>query len=219
MGERGVGFKVLWPLTLATLVVGCASHPGKTSDADLTHLDQWLPGHYDNRAQVADDRRAGHVPHDARTLLIATVNSMMVGTHVFYLEERTADSERRILQQHIISFDVVGSFIVETPWELTEPPRWRDAETNTDLFTSLQPRDLKQIRGCQLTWKKDGTRFVGADDRQRCRTSAPDGGTMFVETRIELSNDGLGWSERGYAPDGKMIQGRQEDPFIRFVRH
>jgi hypothetical protein len=103
MGERGVGFKVLWPLTLATLVVGCASHPGKTSDADLTHLDQWLPGHYDNRAQVADDRRAGHVPHDARTLLIATVNSMMVGTHVFYLEERTADSERRILQQHIIS--------------------------------------------------------------------------------------------------------------------
>jgi len=38
MGER-VRFKALWPLALATLVVGCASHPGKTSDADLTHLD------------------------------------------------------------------------------------------------------------------------------------------------------------------------------------
>ena len=200
------------------LLASCATQ-GRVNDRDLTQIDQWLPGHYDNRAQVADDRRAGRQPHEARTLMIAAVESLMIGRHVFYLEERTADSERRVVQQRIISFDVVGAFIVETPWSLTDPPRWRDAEANPDLFTSLQPPDLKQVRGCQLTWKKEEDRFVAMDDRQRCRTSAPDGGTMLLEIRIELSNDGLGLSERGYAPDGKMIEGRQEDPFIRFVRH
>jgi len=214
---RAPGRALPW-LLFAALIAGCATQ-GKTGDADLVHLDQWLPGHYDNRAQVADDRRAGRTPHDARTLTIAPVNSLMVGQHVFYLEERTADDAKRLLQQRIISFDIVGSFIVETPWDLTDPPRWREGGSNPDLFTSLQPRDLKQVRGCQLTWKKDGSRFVGMDDRQRCRTSAPDDSTIFLETRIELSSDGLGLSERGYGLDGKMVQGRQEDPFLRFVRH
>jgi hypothetical protein len=218
MADLRVRLALLARLALAALLASCASQ-GKTGDADLTHLDQWLPGHYDNRAQVADDRRAGRQPHDSLSLMIAPVNSLMVGNHVFYLEERTADDVKRLLQQRIISFDIVGSFIVETPWELTDPPRWRDAGSNPDLFTSLQPRDLKQVRGCQLTWKKDGSRFVALNDRQRCRASAPDDSTMFLETRIELSQDGLGLSERGYALDGKMLQGRQEDPFIRFVRH
>ncbi len=218
MGELRTPGRALPWLLVAVLVASCATQ-GKTGDADLTHVDQWLPGHYDNRAQVADDRRAGRTPHDARTLNIATVNSLMVGQHVFYLEERTADDAKRLVQQRIISFDIVGSFIVETPWDLTDPPRWREGGSNPDLFTSLQPRDLKQVRGCQLTWKKDGTRFVGMDDRQRCRTSAADDSTLFLEIRIELSADGLGWSERGYGLDGKMIEGRKEDPFLRFVRH
>src|SRR5581483_6681286 len=110
-----------WPLLLATLAAGCATH-GATGDADLARLDQLLPGRYDNRAQVADDRRAGRLPHESRSLRIAPVDSLMLGRHVFYLEEHTGDEARRLIQQRIISFDVVGPFIVETPWSLTDPP-------------------------------------------------------------------------------------------------
>lgn len=206
-------------VALAVLITGCASQgQSKADDAQLTQLDQWLPGRYDNRAQVADDRRAGRTPHPARSLAVYPVESLMIGHHVFYIEERAADDGRRILHQNIISFDIVANLIVETVWSLTDPPRWRDAESNPELFTGLQPPDIKQIRGCQLTWKKEPTHFVALNDRQRCRTTAPDGGTALLETRIELTGDTIALTEQLYAPDGKPLEAPLADPFIRFLR-
>jgi hypothetical protein len=80
-------------------------------------------------------------------------------------------------------------------------------------------QDVTQSRGCTITWKKEGMRFIASNDPKRCTsTSRATNGTVQVETRMELDATELALAETAKDLAGQLVQGRTDDPFYKFHR-
>ena len=199
-------------------VVACeneAARKNKVSEAQLNQLVHWLPGSYDNRAQRAADLKAGRAPHAPVALEVVAVDSLMLGDHVFYEQRTDDDASGHVKEQRLYSVSLAGGRIVQTVWSLKEPRRWVNGTKDPELFTALQPPDVKQLNGCEIRWEVVEGKLTGKGDREKCHVPAPEGGVpAAVETHLVLDHDGLDWGERGFDPDGKPIYGAENDPLL-----
>ena len=203
-------------LCLMVCLAGCATPQSSKSDADLLQMESWLLGHYDNRAQVATDRKHGGYVHPAESATIVRVASLMIGDHVLYMEVSDTDDPTQLKEQFIISLEVVKDHIREAVWAFAEPKRWKDGAETPELLSALQPADLKQLTGCALEWKKTDETFTATNDQKLCHStpiSVP--AAVSAHWRIELSADQLGISEQAYDSDGALVYGTEADSFIR----
>jgi hypothetical protein len=195
---------------------GCATPQQGKGDVLLLQVEGWLPGHYDNRAQVATDRKHGGPVHAAISAVIVRVDSLTVGEHVYYMQESETDDPQHLVAQYILSFEVVKDRIVEAVWSLAEPKRWRDGAEQPELLASLQPPDLKLLTGCSLEWKKTTDGFAASNDQKLCHSTPPSvAAAVSSHWRWELTSDQLGISEQAYDSDGDLVYGTQDDSFIR----
>ncbi len=201
----------------AALAAGCASH-AKRTDADLDQLLEWLPGFYDNQVQIAEAQQAGRAPEEPLALTVVPVEAQEIGTHVFYMQEMTKGPTSRITLQRLLTFSTGKDEIIETIWSLADPARWRGADTTPELFTSLQPDDVRPMRGCDLKWKKEGDHFTASNDPSRCRMLSPrTGGVEFTDMRVELGPDELAISTRATPLGSAAAPGVA--PYVRFRRN
>jgi hypothetical protein len=203
----------------AALAVGCAAHKAKQQrNTDLDAISEMLPGHYNNQAQVAEDQRAGRVPHEALTLSIVQVHAGEIGVQMFYVQEMTSGT-REMKLQRLLSMGTTNNQVVATLWSFTDPPRWREGDTTPELFTSLQPPDVKVMRGCNLIWKKDGTQFTAANDPGKCDPTVSQTGVLqHLEMRVTLTADELALIVREVDLHGNTSDQGAADPYIRFRR-
>jgi hypothetical protein len=175
-----------------------------------------LPGHYDNRAQVATDQKHGGYVHPAVSVVIVRVDSLTVGEHVYYMQEADTDDPQHLTAQYLLSFDIVKDRLVEAVWALAEPKRWRNGAEQPELLSALQPPDLKLLTGCSMEWKKTEAGFAASNDQKLCHSTPPAvAAAVAAHWRIELTADQLGISEQAYDSDGDLVYGTQEDSFIR----
>jgi CpeT/CpcT family protein DUF1001 len=208
--------KWVMPLLAATALGGCATPQSSQSDVQIRQIEGWLPGHYDNRAQVATDRKHGGFVHPAVSAVVVRVDSLMVGDHVYYLQESDTDDPQKMLGQYIISFESVKDKVVEAVWTFSDPKHWRGADETPELLTAMQPADLKLLTGCSLAWKKVEDHFTASNDPKLCHStpiSVP--AAVSAHWRIELTADQLGISEQAFDSDGDLVFGQAEEPFIR----
>jgi hypothetical protein len=195
---------------------GCATPPAGKAEADEVQLESWLLGHYDNRAQVATDRKHGGYVHPATSATIVRAESLMIGDHVLYWQVYDTDVPSHLIEQFMISFTVGKDKIVEAVWAFSEPTRWRNAADSPEILSALQPADLKLLQGCSLEWKKTPDGFTAANDQKLCHStpvSVP--AAVAAQWRMELTADQLGVSEQAYDTDGDLVYGTKEDSFIR----
>ncbi len=214
MNHRQIALTLLVGATVA--LGGCATPASSKQDAQELQLEGWLLGHYDNRAQVATDLKHGGLVHPAVSAVIVRVDSLMVGEHVFYVEETDTDDPTTIREQFIVSFEVVKDHIREAYWAFTEPKRWKNGADMPELFTGLQPADLKLLTGCSMEWKKTDDGFDATNDVKLCHStpsSVP--AAVAAHWRMELTADQLGIAEQAYDSDGDLVYGTAEDSFIR----
>ncbi len=204
-------------LALAALSSSCATQQ-KTRDAELTELLVLLAGHYDNTGQVQSDLQHGvRPPHDPLALAIVPVDNPLIGEHVFYVQEMAADDPRRVMVQRIWTFGSDDKGLIQSVWTLKEPLRWRDAQQDPDILTSLTSRDISPVRGCNLTWKKSGEKFTASNNPKTCHpTSRLTGGSVQIETRMEIDASALSLAESATDTAGQLVEGRTDDPFVRF---
>jgi hypothetical protein len=194
----------------------CATPQASPSDAAIRQIEGWLPGHYDNRAQVATDQKHGGFVHPAVSAVAVRVDSLMVGDHVYYLQESSIDEPQKMLGQYIISFESVKDKVVEAVWTFTDPKHWRGADEMPELLTAMQPADLKLLTGCSLEWKKVEDHFAATNDPKLCHStpiSVP--AAVSAHWRIELMADQLAISEQAYDSDGDLVFGTAADSYIR----
>ena len=154
--------------------------------------------------------------HQAMSAVIVRVDSLMVGEHVYYLQESDTDHPQQMLGQYIVSFESVKDKIVEAVWAFSDPKRWRGADEMPELLAPMQPADLKLLTGCSLEWKKVDDHFEGSNDPKLCHStpvSVP--AAVSAHWRMELSADQLGISEQAYDSDGDLVFGTAEDAFLR----
>ena len=204
-------------LVAAAVLGGCATPQSSVSDVQLRQIEGWLPGKYDNRAQVATDHKHGGYVHTAMSAVVVRIDSLMVGEHVYYLQESNTDDPRQMLGQYIISFQSVKDKVIEAVWTFSDAKHWRGADEQPELLTAMQPADLKLMTGCSLEWKKTEDGFTATNDVKLCHsTPASVPAAVAAHWRIELTVDQLGISEQDYDSDGDLVYGTAEEPFIRY---
>jgi hypothetical protein len=206
-------------IACVTLAVGCAAqHSKHERNTGLEEITDWLPGHYDNQAQIAEDRRSGRVPHEALTLSVVPVYAGEIGVHMFYLQEMTTGT-REIKLQRLLSMGITNDMIVASLWSFTDPPRWREGDSTPELFTALQPPDVKLMHGCSLSWKKDGAEFTASNEAGKCDpTVSHEGVLQYLQMRVRLSADEFALSVREVDSRGNVLGASAADPYIRFHR-
>ncbi|MFI4868965.1 MAG: chromophore lyase CpcT/CpeT [Steroidobacterales bacterium] len=189
-----------WCLT-ALALAGCTTEATKRQ-ADFDKLIQKLPGQYDNLAQAQGDASGAHA---ALALLIRPVNALTVGRIVFFVRETAADDPRRVLSQHIWTFEIdKKNRLVQTIYAFKEPRRWLHAAEDPYVIQSVLPDDLSALTGCELTWTKSGEDFRAATEPDTCKESAGAEGSL-MEQSAELRDSELVLNERlsgGGGPDG-----------------
>jgi CpeT/CpcT family (DUF1001) len=204
-------------VAVAGLLGSCATPQSTKFEGQEMLLEGWLLGHYDNRAQVATDRKHGGAVHPALSVVIVRVESLMVGEHVFYMQVSDTDDPTHLTEQFILSFDVVKEHIREAVWAFAEPKRWKNGADNPEIFSAMQPADLKLLTGCSLEWKKTEDVFTATNDVKLCHsTPASVPAAVAAHWRMELTVDQLGISEQDYDSDGDLVYGTAEDSFIRY---
>jgi hypothetical protein len=194
MGEprwRGAASALLWLVLLG--LGGCADQARKQQE-DLADVLSWLPGHYDNLAQVQHDAQFNvHPPHDHVALLIMPTLTPRLGHHVLYVQEMAPDNAERIMTQRMFSFDVdEDRGVVGLAYTFVEPARWREAAHDPQMLTAVMTTDVVP-GGCELIWKRAGEDvFTASTDPKRCHAA---GGAKAAQGRLTADSLTLGGFE------------------------
>ncbi len=203
---------------LLLFCAGCTNHAA-LRQAELGRIAEWLPGTYDNRAQVDEDLARNAIEiHEPIRLVIVPVSAPMLGEQIYYAESSDAMNPRRVTDQRLYSFEMTADdkAIAHTIYRFKEPDRWAGGMQREDIFKSVVRDDLSAQSGCELKWEYVDERFVGQSSRTSCKSAPQSGLSRAVEIRYELEPETLALSERAFDSAGKLVQGRREDPMFRF---
>jgi hypothetical protein len=206
-------------MALLALCTGCGTNQKALREEELSRIAEWLPGTYDNRAQVDEDltRNVAEV-HEPIRLVIVPVSAPIIGEQIYYAESSDAMNTRRVTDQRLYSFEKTSDdkAIAHTIYRFKEPERWAGGTQREDIFKSLVRDDLSAASGCELKWEYKESLFVGQSSRTSCKSAPQAGLSRKVEIRYELGADTLGLTERGFDSKGEVVEGRRDDPMYRF---
>jgi hypothetical protein len=204
---------------LLALCAGCGANQKALREEDLSRLGEWLPGTYDNRAQVEEDLARNAVEiHEPLQLVIVPVAAPIIGEYIYYAESSDAMNTRRVIDQRLYSFEITSDnmSIAHTIYRFKEPDRWAGGTQREDIFKSLVRDDLSAQSGCELKWEFKDEQFVGQSSRTSCKSAPKAGLSRKVEIRYELAADTLALAEVFFDSKGQPVEGLQEDPMMRF---
>ena len=200
---------------LAVLVLAGCSTEATKRQLEFDKLLQKLPGQYDNLAQAHSDASGEHA---AVALLIRPVNALTVGKLVMFVRETAADDPRRVLAQHIWTFDMdKKNQLVQTIYLFKEPQRWVHAVDDPYIMQSVLPNDLSVLSGCNLIWTKSDSGFKATTKAQECKASAGAGG-LLIEQSAELRGSDLLLNEQLSGPGGSLEGSADSASSYRFQR-
>jgi hypothetical protein len=203
---------------VAVLASGCGGNAALREE-ELARIADWLPGTYDNRAQVDDDLKRNIVDvHAPIELNIVAADSPIVGHDVYYVQQNDAMNPRRVLSQQLYSFEKSADdkAIAHTIYTFKEPERWVHGHDRPDIFKSLVPDDLSAATGCELKWEFKEERFTGHSSAVSCHGAGGSGAHARSEVHIELTATQLKLAERAFDAEGNIVSGRRDDPFSDF---
>jgi hypothetical protein len=203
----------VWPAVLL-LLAGCKTEASRR-EADFDKLIKALPGQYDNRTQANGDERGEHA---AVALLIQPVNALTVGKIVMFVRETAANDPRRILAQHIWTFELdKKKQLVQTIYLFKEPQRWVHAVDDPYVMQSVLPDDLSVLSGCNLSWSKTDFGFQASTKAAECKGSSGAEG-LLIEQSAELRGTDLLLNEQLSGPGGVLPGSTDSASWYRFER-
>jgi len=201
---------------LALLLLPVCASASKKSEQEFDKFMQALPGQYDNRTQAKNDPSGAHA---AVAVVINPVNSLALGKAVMFERETAADDPRRILAQHIWTFemDKKGEHLVQTVYVFKEPLRWLHATDDPYVLQSVLPDDLSPLSGCKLIWSKSDYGFAATTNALACKASAGAEG-MLIWQSAEVRGTDLLVNEQLSGPDGSFEGTADSASSYRFER-
>jgi hypothetical protein len=150
---------------------------------------------------------------------VVPIEAIMLGDHVFYVQESIAGDPNRVLGQKVVMFGVVKGKIVQTDFALNEPHRWRNGQNNPDLFKGIMTQDVRSIKGCSLRWKRsESGDFEGVNEAKTCHNRVVGVGVAAIEIKAELGATEYATSEQPVDKSGHPTGVQPADPFYRFRR-
>ncbi|HKE43715.1 MAG TPA: chromophore lyase CpcT/CpeT [Steroidobacteraceae bacterium] len=203
-------------ISASVLAGGCTTN-ASLREADLGRIAEWLPGSYDNRAQVDADLAKNVMDvHAPIALDIVSVSAVIMGKDVYYVQQTDAMNPRRMISQQLYSFEATSDnkSIAQTIYNFKEPERWASGHDRPDIFKSVVPDDLSSTSGCELKWDFVDGHFTGHSSAASCRGAGAGG--KRTEVKIELTATEIKLSEQSFDSAGNVTSGRKDDPVFEF---
>jgi hypothetical protein len=190
--------------------------------AVLRDLMAWLPGEYDNAAQVFFEReQQGQGPevHSRIYRAYHRLDAPRIGDDVLLFEVRNGGKAGPLdlaeLQVWTLAIDASRRAVRMSPRRFVDEQKGRDllAAGRTGA-AGLSPADLKPavgIAGCDILWRLDGRQLVGRTVPGECKgTSRRTGGPMDFTWEF-TQNETQQWiSFAGRDPAGTLVFGRDD---------
>jgi CpeT/CpcT family (DUF1001) len=187
---------------IGALLLGACAAESTRHEREFDKLLQELPGRYDNRAQARSDPSGEHA---AVNLVINPVNSLAIGQVVMFERETAYDDPRRILAQHVWTFelDKKKEHMVQSVYVFKEPRRWLHAVDDPYLLQSMMPDDLSSLSGCKLVWSKSDYGFAATTNAKDCQASSGVEG-LLIEQSAEVRGTDLLLNEQLSGSDASL---------------
>lgn len=187
--------RFLWVMVLSGALMACANQ-SKIRDRELSQMGDWLPGQYDNSAQVDEDLQQGvEKIHPALEMNVVPVFAPFIGDLVVYAEMVDTKISRRVVSQKLYRFDKSNDekFVAQRVFDFKEPARWTRGTTHPEIFRSLVLDDMTATSACDLKWREEGEKFIGTAGRKGCgiREMSFDGLELNIEQSGRAAGDVL----------------------------
>lgn len=191
-------------------LAGCAhgGPPGPDLDRELDAIAALYAGTY---LSPVDE---GARPDSATFYRIVPVDPPSGARHALYAEMRRGDASGAITRQRLFLFDetpgraanrlIAHSFTDPKAAEALIGDRTLVARGALAHARSLEPA------GCDMTFRRDGDRFVGRIEAADCAITGRRGDPLKIESETVVTRAAIEQIERGYGPDGALRFGNPE---------
>lgn len=187
----------------------------------LRNLMTWLPGEYDNAAQVFFEREQKTPEKDIHIRIYRAyhrIDAPAVGDNVLLFEVRNGGKRAALdmaeFQVWILSVDADRKAVRMSPRRFVDEKKYAALLGQPDKFNGLTPADLKPgegVAGCDILWRLRGDQIVGATVPGACKGVSRRTGQEMNFSWEFTQNENEQWiSFAGRDAGGKIVFGRED---------
>lgn len=143
---------------------------------DLVLLTKWFEGEFDNDSQIWLENRRDwkgnpDEKHKRQHAIHQRIDAPTIGKFVFYVEEYLDNDLSNISRQRIVSFvsDPSVKGIRMQIFFLKEADKYRANTENGDLFNQITKKDLFDLDGCDVIFRRQGEQYHGSMEPKACQ--------------------------------------------------
>lgn len=208
---------VLGPFSVCLVVYSALALAHEDAGADpLAQLTGLLTGHY--RSEAALTGAEGLWLSDYRV----RVQNSALGEFVLYWQIDTGPEQDAYRQRLLVmEIDQDSGLVRQRTWSLREPERFLGQFDRPQLFSDLTADDLfsELPEDCDPLWQPISNGWRGYTDPERCRIfSERHQDWRFIEAEVEVTEEGLRSTERGFDGAGNQLFGTEPGVFIHLRR-
>jgi hypothetical protein len=212
----GVLAAVLW----VELPVAATDAPPELGGV-LENLMSWLPGEYDNAAQVAVERAQGVAEKNIHQRIYRAyhpIDAPAVGEHVLLFEVRNGGKLEPLdmaeFQVWILSVDAQRNAVRMSPRRFVDDKKYVNALRDPAILNDLRPAELKPgvgAAGCDIFWRPRRQKIVGRTEAGACKyVSRSTSEQMDFSWEFTQSDTDQWISFAGRDATGKIVFGRED---------
>lgn len=188
----------------------------ESRSGSLTDLAERMAGRFQSAAMYSEV--GGPQLIDTRV----RVENPQLGEHVIYWQIDIGP-ERQTYRQRllVLKLDPETGLIRQRTWSFHEPNHVLDQFERLDAFSTLTVDDLfsELPEDCDPLWQAKDNVWRGYTDPERCRIfSQRHQDWRYIEAEVELDEQGLRSTERGFDGSGTQLFGTEPGVFIELKR-
>lgn len=171
---------------------------------ELKLLGKWITGSFDTFAQVDADEEAETLYRHMRALLrVVPLELPEAGSGLaFYVENQAAETRSKPYRQRVYVFEDDNGAIRLRLFKIDDPTPFVNAHKRPLALRGLRFSMLAEEKGCAMTFRRDGRKFVGRSvDAKQCRSGIR--GADYVLSQSEIFEDRIINLDQGFSADGE----------------
>ena len=188
--------------------------------SDFDTFLKWFSGEFDNYTQAFQDKK-NKIKHPHRQLhtVIIPADMPYFEGHTFYLQQYLDGDPEKIYRQRIYeaSWNPFDDVIETKIYRFKENgKKYKNAYLHPKILQDLRPESLELSKGCEVYWKKRGSKFYGSNRESSCVfISSKSGKKLALSEKLILSKEALWILENTVDNKGKILYGRTDGKYYK----
>jgi hypothetical protein len=212
---------ILCAALLAALPHLAAAQPPPGATGDLSHLERWLTGEFDNFQQwyEARDTKAPQ-PHERAHLAIAPLTVPGLHGPSLLVKESAPGDPDRIAGLHVYTLEPApaGRGVLLRVYTVADPAVLAALRADAQRAVDVTTAQLTSVPDAAITWTREADAWVGATALVTAAAGATPGARPRPANTYRLTADQFWYSERVTDAAGNVLSGRPDGVPYKLMR-